>query len=452
MKNKHLKLNFLENGYLLDDEPYLENKFIKAMSFHYPESLAAVRDTSGAFHIHLDGSPLYVERYEETFGFYNSIATVKNKSRYYHIDIQGKRIHAKSFLWSGNFQEGLCAVCDEAGFFHVDVKGDAIYSDRFEYVGDFKYNIAVVRKQEKVWHIQRDGQSLHKHQFLDAGVYHKGFATAKDSRGWFHVDKYGEQLYSHRFSAVEPFYNGVALCETNDGFKVRLQENGHYRYLFPSMPLMNTQEFLRRYKSGEQLILITRHADRDRIPSKEWGMEVDLNGAGKQHARLLGQALKDVSFKFLSSPVQRCLTTCVMVADGMKVSLPQADIETSVLLGDPGAFADLNAPSKEILPSSFAEIAERYVHIGTEPGFHPLVLGCTNMINLLVDASLQHKQPLFVSTHDLFVAGLLSFFGLRHPTREHWVEFLEGICFIVKDGHIEEWRGFYGLSKEGLLC
>ena len=430
------ELNKDETGYELNGKPVFNKTFDKAMNFHLPEGLAAVKDKSGAYHLDLNGKPAYNQRFEETFGFYENIATVKDKSGYGHIDSEGNFVHSKKFNWSGNFQEGACTVCDVDGFYHIDKNGNPLYKKRFEYAGDFKYRIACVSLNNLWWHIYPDGSPVHNKRFLGANVYHKGYAVVKDEKGYFHINLNGEEIYSHRFAYLEPFYNGTALAETFDGKYVRVYESGNYRHLKAVNPYTNISEIKNKINQGFKVGIILRHSERYKIPETEWGQDVGLTENGKKYAEKLGNMLKNqYKWQVYSSPSGRCIDTGRNMATGFEQT--GEDIKISTLLGGPGSFVDVTDryPYK---PEEFANVALEYLTYGFKRGFVPLTEGCNKLLNF-IRKTLKDQNTIYV-THDLFVAGLKGFLNLKIPTREDWAEYLEGVVFFEQNGEIAEWK------------
>jgi hypothetical protein len=207
--------------------PFYEPRFLEVLSFHAP-GIAAVRDSSGAFHVGLDGAPLYPQRYQRTFGFYEGRATVMASDGAHPIGGSGGAVSAERFAWCGNFQAGRCTVRGFDGrYFHLTRAGVAAYPDRWRYAGDFRESAAVVQADSGLHHhIDPDGKPRGAGEYLDLDVFHKGFARARDSDGWFHLRSDGAPAYRRRFSAIEPFYNGQARCESHDGALVVIDEEG----------------------------------------------------------------------------------------------------------------------------------------------------------------------------------------------------------------------------------
>ena len=201
--------------------------FRSILKFHEP-GLAPVEDESGWYHITANGTELYPDRYERTFGFYCGLAAVTSKEGCFHIDAAGKPLYGERYAWCGNFQENICPVRDkERVYFHIDSNGKRICPQAFLYAGDFRDGIACVKCSDGKWrHIKADGQFLNGKGFLDLGVFHKNIAPVRDARGWFHSDMDGNPLYEERYLFIEPFYNGCALVTCFDWSKKVIDEHG----------------------------------------------------------------------------------------------------------------------------------------------------------------------------------------------------------------------------------
>jgi len=228
MNWKDIQLNEQTNTFSYNGKRLFQGQtFLKALKFHAP-GLAPVKDNMGCFHIDINGNPVYPQRYNNAFGFYDNRATVVSSTGWCHIHPNGELISENYYQWCGNFQEGFCTVKNGVGeYFHIKRDGNKAYSEIYDYAGDFKYGYAcVMNSQQYFTHINGKGDLLHGKWFKDLGVYHKGFATAKDADGWFHIDFRGIPIYPHRFHQIEPFYNGWAFVEMIDGRKVLVSEKG----------------------------------------------------------------------------------------------------------------------------------------------------------------------------------------------------------------------------------
>lgn len=230
-----IKLSPCETHHVFHNTPLYPYRFQKVLKFHSP-GFAPAKDSTGAFHITLEGKPAYEERFKQTFGIYCCRAAVETDTGWCHISLEGKPIYQNRYAWCGNYQENLCSVRDLQGnYFHIGLQGERLYPDDYHYVGDFKDGIAVVcLERGKSYHIDEQGKLIHPHGYQTLDIFHKGFARAKDEKGWFHVTKKGRPAYTYRFADIEPFYNGQAHAQTHTGARVIINESGNViREIFP---------------------------------------------------------------------------------------------------------------------------------------------------------------------------------------------------------------------------
>jgi len=440
-------LDEAEKGYLVDGQPAFGRTFLRAMSFHRPEALAAVVDESGAHHIDPEGRAQYPERFLDVAGFYEGLAAVRDARGWFHIRPDGSPAHERRFRWSGNFQEGRCAVLDCTGFLHIGPDGADAYPQRHRYVGDFRGGIAVAHGPAGAFHIRRDGNPLNARRFRFAEPFHQGFAVVADEAGYFHVDKWGRALHDHRFRRAEPFYNGVSLCIDASGRLVRLRENGQCAYVGEDLAPVSPSQVSRYLAQGRRVALFVRHSERHPITSAspDWGNGVLLTERGHEIAAGLGHALATAARLGLwSSPIARCRQTCEAIAGG--AGSAGAPVATDPRLGDPGIYIDgtgLHAPA---MRADYHAFVGTYVDTGRAPGMRPLSEASEQLLEFLHREMSVFDCTVFV-THDLFAAALMSFLGLKAPCREDWCDYLEGVCVIAgPEGH--SYRRFLNRADE----
>lgn len=220
------------SGFECNGERLFGRRFDQVLKFHEP-GIASVKDTSGSYHIDMNGNDLYSQRYIRTFGFYEGFAAVIDEKGWLHIDRGGNELYQERYRWLGNFQEGLCtAENSERRFIYLNSEGKDDGLGMFLYAGDFRDGIACVQEASGMYrHLTHVGKYLHGKLYAFLGVYHKGFAIARDEQGWFHIDMSGLPVYAHRFSYIEPFYNGIALAADLAGRWVRVSEDGRLHEL-----------------------------------------------------------------------------------------------------------------------------------------------------------------------------------------------------------------------------
>lgn len=213
--------------HLVHGEPMYAARFDEVGTFHAP-GIAPVRAREEAWHINERGEPAYARRFVRTFGFYEGLAAVQETDGWHHIHLDGRDLSSERYAWCGNFQGGRCTVRGRDGLYHhIDAGGRAAYSQRYRYAGDFRDGVAVVQGEDGLSsHIDERGRPVHQSSYLDLDVFHKRLARAKDEGGWMHVSESGRPLYPRRFSMVEPFYNGQARVERRDGGLEIISERG----------------------------------------------------------------------------------------------------------------------------------------------------------------------------------------------------------------------------------
>ncbi len=447
MHEPTITLNPQETGYLIDGAPAFGRCFTKALNFHYPEGLAAVADDEGAYHITVDGTPLYAQRHLESYGYYDGLATVRSEKGFFHIDMTGIPAYQTRYAWAGNFQEGLCVVKAEDCYYHIDTRGNPAYAHRLWYVGDFKQGIAVAHSPDGAFHIHRDGSRLNSKVYRDADPFHKGYAVVSDGTGYFHIDKAGQPAHPYRFSKAEPYYNGLARCLTHDGRQVLLRENGFYTYVNQANARMYVAELPNLLRSGHRVALYIRHGERFPRPRGQWGNDVALTPKGLADAKEYGSLLRGCGeCAFHSSPVGRCRQTALAIAEGMLGrGLDPRELAISNLLGEPGPFND-ETIAADFQPEEFSAVADRYLESGYHRGLKPLSQACEGIAAHL-KSSLSKPLNIF-ATHDFFIAGMQRFLGLRHPKHGDWVEYLEGVCLIEDGSRHGKWVIINGYGEQ----
>lgn len=416
------------------------------LSYHAPEGLAACQDENGAYHCDRNDQPAYQRRFHRSFGFYDGLAAVVDDSGWYHIRPDGSDAYARRFQWTGNFQGKLCAVQDGQGFHHIRADGTDAYPQRFSYVGDFRYGIAVAWEGGKAFHIREDGSRLNGYAYECAGQFHKGHALARDDDGWFHVSIDGKEISPARWRRAEDFYNGVALCEDHRGRMVRLRENGFYTLIpFQTEPLFPSA--LRcLIEGGARAAVIIRHGKRQHIDDAvTWGNEASLTEDGAKTCLRLGSLFQGIDSAAFSSPLRRCMQTATNLLQGAGLS---GDAIQDGLLGNPGCYFDGSFRHEGPMKSEGRfKFVEEYITVGRQVGMRRLE---SESEALLAHMEGKMAKPLnwFVS-HDIHVACLMHFCGLRAACEVDWVRFLEGIAIVkLPSGSVRIHRFLSGLTDE----
>lgn len=213
--------------HVLFGQPVYDQRFLRVLKYHDP-GLAPVSTGDSAWHIDDRGAAVYPQRFAQTFGFYQGRAAVADQTGWFHILVDGSPLYAERYAWCGNYQEGLCPVRrGDGSYVHLTESGAPAYAQAWHYAGDFRDGVAVIQRADGLHsHIRKNGSLLHGEWLLDLDVFHKGFARARYPAGWTHVDMTGKALYHQRFAMVESFYNGQARVEGLDGGLQVIDEQG----------------------------------------------------------------------------------------------------------------------------------------------------------------------------------------------------------------------------------
>jgi broad specificity phosphatase PhoE len=440
------ELDEAEAGYRCGPPTLTARRFLRAMNFHYPEALAAVRDDGGAYHIREDGSPAYTQRFQDTAGFYEGLASVRGARGYIHIRPDGTPVHDRRFRWLGNFQGGLCVALGPDGFHHLRRDGSDAYPERYAYVGDFRDGVAVVRSAAWSFHIRTDGRPLHDQRFEDAEPYHKGAAVVRDEVGYFHVDRRGRALHVHRFARAEPFYNGYALCLTHGGEWVRLRAGGAISRIRHGGDALGASEVRAALGRGVRVALLVRHAERHEIDPNDpsWGDHVLVTARGVEQATRLGTRLAGPwSSALFASTVERCAQTATAVGAGLGLS------DLRVSRNDELAcrtYFDGSRDHEPHMRRDYHELLTRYLGDGFAPGMRRIEEGSAALL-ARIQADMDSADLTVHVSHDLACAVLSDHLGLKGPTPDDWCDYLEGVC-ILRSADQTTYHRFRGLEDD----
>lgn len=190
----------------------------------------------------------------------------------------------------------------------------------------------------------------------------------------------------------------------------------------------------KHYSENDKISLLIRHADRDKIPTGEFGNDVLLNEKGIKRATDFSKSLSELKInRIFTSPVQRCIQTAEYIAKGYGKPL---EITQSHELGDPGLhISDDKVAGKFFLTEGFDELYYRITHNIDIPGISVTKEFNTNVTDFLTENSKENGLTIFV-THDLLIAHYhFSINGKIYP-KDNWVKYLGGL--ILKNGRYEE--------------
>ncbi|MBU1219563.1 histidine phosphatase family protein [Myxococcota bacterium] len=205
--------------------------------------------------------------------------------------------------------------------------------------------------------------------------------------------------------------------------------------------LFSPEEIYKFLDDGLQVCILVRHSRRFPIKPGNWGNDVLLTDKGRDYASQLGAVFKEHHFKsFFSSPVSRCIDTCLNYAHGAGVAIKWDDIETKQFLGLPGAFIKEEAYS-EMNPDLFWQKCFRFIESGAEDGFRPIKENAMEILDLIRHAF--SVSPSLVCSHDFVIASLKRYLGFSSSKMP---DYLEGLVFTGDNGLIKNCGIFRGLD------
>jgi broad specificity phosphatase PhoE len=188
-------------------------------------------------------------------------------------------------------------------------------------------------------------------------------------------------------------------------------------------------------------VLLLRHAERPELPEGTVGHDVSLTDAGRAASRALGETIGGRLAVLVSSPVARCVETAQGIGVGSGV---RCHVESSALLGDPGAFVI----QPEVAWAAWVELghAEMMVRLMAgrvdRPGFRDRDEGAALVARLVREtlARLGDGEVGVLVTHDAVLGPVASAW---FPEFEPSVPaFLEGaVCWADGDQLRVAWRG-----------
>ncbi|HQP05048.1 MAG TPA: histidine phosphatase family protein [Bacteroidales bacterium] len=181
---------------------------------------------------------------------------------------------------------------------------------------------------------------------------------------------------------------------------------------------------------GSYAIFI-RHADRYKIPEREFGNEIELNEAGFRRSIEYGKALSHLKInQIFSSPIKRCIQTAENIVLGYNKTLP---IILTKHLGDPGAFtSDGKLAGESFQNMEFNNLYNMLISGELVRGNRPLQEGASILNEYISINAVPEGVNIFV-THDLIVA-LYAYaqFGKKYTPGTDWVNYLDGLIIKIE--------------------
>lgn len=195
------------------------------------------------------------------------------------------------------------------------------------------------------------------------------------------------------------------------------------------------QDVVSLIRKNKKIGIFFRHSERFTDNKVLTGNEVQLTEKGISMAKHLGESFSQVSdIKCLSSPIHRCISTLESVNLGSNKIIP---IKKSKLLGDPGIFFDPNSEINcwyEMERQGFINYSMKYFDTGSNIGSRPLELASKELLEFFL-INMVGDLTLF-NSHDFLVGAFMKHLGVKNPTPNDFVDFLEGVVIEQSDKEI----------------
>lgn len=177
--------------------------------------------------------------------------------------------------------------------------------------------------------------------------------------------------------------------------------------------------------------ILFRHAERYNASESIVGQQVKLTMNGEKKAINLGKELSGISsISLISSPIHRCISTLSFFRDGHGA---ENEIFLSKRLGDPGVYFDALSErdcGSEMAKQGFIEYSLKYYRDWINYGCRRLDLASEELQDF-INESMESSLTLF-NSHDFIVGAFMEYVDVKTPTKEDFVEFLEGVAIIKK--------------------
>ena len=194
--------------YLRDAEQQFGRSYLEV--FPFTEGRGAVRDRLGAYHIDLDGKPVYRDRYRRAYPFSEGKAAVEGDIGMFHIDQKGSPLYTRTYGWVSDYHEGLCAARFRNGtYVYIDGEGNPS-GKTFRYCSDFRNGTATALDEGGFHHIGKDLEPLYAERFLFCLAFDGDSAPVMDGAGWHLIDRSARRLTGD-FDRIDGGRNGLTM-------------------------------------------------------------------------------------------------------------------------------------------------------------------------------------------------------------------------------------------------
>ncbi|OPY31873.1 MAG: Histidine phosphatase superfamily (branch 1) [Methanomassiliicoccales archaeon PtaU1.Bin124] len=183
---------------------------------------------------------------------------------------------------------------------------------------------------------------------------------------------------------------------------------------------------------GANCAVIIRHGDRGGGENKIVNVDEELNETGRMRSELLGGLLSNfTSLRSYSSPIGRCMDTCVHISKGYGTIVEPKATE---FLGMSAPFmVDPNAAYAKMKQLGLLGFVDAYVHDSLDRN---MVLPCMEGTEMMFNNAIEHIKDMrggvgvFV-THDMIITPAMAYF-FGFDFRNGLAPFLDGIVLYSK--------------------
>lgn len=179
---------------------------------------------------------------------------------------------------------------------------------------------------------------------------------------------------------------------------------------------------------SKRIAVLLRHGERGEIPAGSFGTEILLSENGIKNSVYLGQELSNMKTAHIyCSPIDRCVQTANSIKMGLSKVQPDIQITPENQLGNPGFhISDAVIAGNAFLSYGCIGVFEHFSKGEPIPGIASVDSLNTDAMQWLKKKSSQNGITLFV-THDSLIAHFAHANKIHTYTREHWIQFLDGI-------------------------
>ena len=431
--------------YLRDAEQQFGRSYLEV--FPFTEGRGAVRDRLGAYHIDLDGKPVYRERDRRAYPFSEGKAAVEGDIGMFHIDQKGSPLYSRTYGWVSDYHEGLCAARFRNGsYIYIDGEGNPS-EKTFRYCSDFRNGTATALDEGGFHHIGKDLEPLYAERLLFCLAFDGDSAPVMDGAGWHLIDRTGRRLTGD-FDRIDGGRNGLTMGLKGNTYGYFDREwKWHPLFDFPSEAnhdeIPQWTEDIHTH-DWDSCVVFMRHSERrSHFLSNNRGIGgTGLTAHGDELARKVGSEIADLKWKSVharTSSSRRCVTTanCMMGAMGIP-----AEIEIRDEVGPKGTAFTYSADYTEEewkCPSTIwcidqLRTGQKHCWFSNDE--------IKRKIFTMVRGWLEEDDSLTLCVnHDLYVIPAIGIFTGRFA-EDDWIDYCEGLLFIRRGrDYYAVWKG-----------